>query len=133
MAISGHPLMFTDDSAAEYVESTALRRYSGAFVFNGEIRSVNFQARDRDEAVKIAQSWNVGVKSEILNSPEKASKGASVACEAYSLKEACHLLGGVSAVTVYRWVIQKKLSRVPGIRKVLITRQSILRCVGEKS
>lgn len=45
--------------------------------------------------------------------------------EAYDLPEAQKLLGGVSRSTIYRDVHKGLLNRVPGTRRVLITRKSI--------
>lgn len=94
---------------------------------------MNFQAKDRQEAQQIALRWQIGVKSEVDPTSPQIGEAATKLPEAYNLKQACLVLGGVSSVTIYRWVIQRKLLRVPGIRKVLITRASIERMLRLKS
>jgi len=128
----GSLLTSTRDATANVRQLKSLTLFRGSFVSTGEIRRVLFEARDLNEAIELAHSWNVGVEFEVPGGWGGYESKPEAECEAYSLKEACRLLGGVSPITVYRWVVQKKLDRVPATRKVLITRRSIQRLVASR-
>lgn len=100
-----------------------LKRYNGIHVFNGMVRRLTFEAATPEEAQQLAAKWEVGVEGE---APE-AGAVKSALPEAYDLKTTRQLLGGVSERTVWRWLICGDLQRIPGVRRVLVTRRSIER------
>lgn len=46
---------------------------------------------------------------------------------AYNIKDACRMLGGIKRATIYRWLHSGRLSKIPDVGRVLITRKSIER------
>ena len=100
-----------------------MRKYSGIYVADGQARRIVFEAKDHDEAVKIATLWNVGIDGEAPNIQEEPRPLP----EAYDQETARHLLGGISRTTLYAELATGKLERMPGTRRVLVTRRSIER------
>ena len=98
-------------------------QYSAITPVSGEIRRIFFEAADIEEARRIAAGCNAGLEGE-------AKRPEVPVPVAFNLREARALLGGISRATVYNWVAVGKLDRVPGTRKVLITRKSIERLGG---
>lgn len=89
---------------------------------DGSIRRVTFEAIDLAEAREIAAPWAVGVEGEgggLLPPPELP--------HAYNEKESRRLLGGISRSTLYNWIAIGRLEKVPGCRRLLLTRESIER------
>ncbi len=103
---------------------TGLRKFSGIYVADGEIRRVILEARDITEARQLAAKWGIGIEGEAI--------GFSGECppplpEAYNEKTARYLLGGISRTTLYAELATGRLKRLAGTRRVLVTRQSIER------
>ena len=86
---------------------------------NGSIRRLMFEACGEGEAREFAIRFGAGLEGEARR-PESAPPPA-----AYDEKTARRLLGNISPSTLYRELAVGNLERVPGIRKILITRQSI--------
>ena len=98
-----------------------MRKFSGIFVTDGLARRMIFEAKDHDEAVKIAALWNVGVEGETSSMHEAPTPPPEV----YDEKNARRLLGGISLSSLYRELALGQLERMPGTRRLLITRRSI--------
>lgn len=92
--------------------------YAAVIPVKGELHRIYFDASDVEEARQVAIACHAGLEGE-------ARRPESPAPVAFDMKEARSLLGGVSRATVYNWLAEGRLERVPGTRKVLITRSSI--------
>lgn len=101
-----------------------LRKFSGIYVAAGEIRRVVYEAKDILEARQFAERWSVGLEGEAGAFPGESSAPLP---EAYNEKTARYLLGGISRTTLYAELATGRLQRVPGTRRVLVTRRSIER------
>lgn len=80
-----------------------------------------FEAPDESEAKAFAVQVGAGfegpaIRPEVNGEPPPA---------AYNEDTARRLLGGISKSTLYREIQDGKLQRVPGTRRILITRTSI--------
>lgn len=102
----------------------ALKKFSGIYIAAGEIRRIVYEAKDLAEARELAEKWGVGIEGEAVAFP-----GGSPAPlpEAYNEKTARYLLGGISRTTLYGELATGRLQRLPGTRRVLVTRRSIER------
>lgn len=82
-----------------------------------------FEAEDAERARAFAARCGAGLYD------EAGSPGSPEALrpEAYDEKTARLLLGGISRTTLYRELALRRLDRVPGTRRVLVTRASIER------
>ncbi len=98
-----------------------MKRFSAVYIAGGAARRMTFEAEDLDDARAQAGKWGVGVEGE---APETGAVKTALP-EAYDLKTASTLLGGVCRYTIWKWLTLGKLERVPDIRRVLITRRSI--------
>lgn len=78
-----------------------------------------FEAVNEQEAREFAARCGAGLEGEAkrMNSVGPAT--------AYDEKTARALLGNISPSTLYRELAVGNLQRVPGIRKILVTRESI--------
>ena len=104
--------------------SLDLKKFSGVYLSEGQIRRVLFEARDSSEAQLLAKQWGMGVERE---TEEFTRESPLPVPEAYNEKVARHLLGGISRTTLYAELAVGRLSRVKHGRRLLITRQSIER------
>lgn len=102
--------------------------YSAIFPHEGELRRVWFQAATEDEARSHAVRWGAGLEGEAEFSTTKQALP-----EAYNLEDTRRLLGGISRSLVYQMIYDERLERVPGVRRLLITRRSIERCAAGRS
>lgn len=93
--------------------------FSAVFVHDGQVRRMTFDAADITEARSLAARWGVGVEGEVARGeiPELPV--------AYGMAKARQILGGVSRSQVYVWLTLRRLERLPGTRRVLITRESV--------
>jgi hypothetical protein len=82
-----------------------------------------FEAETEQEARDFAAKCGAGMEGPASQMP---GLGGPVA-ENYDEKTARRLLGGLSRSTLYRELGRGKLERVPGVRKVLVTRRSLER------
>jgi len=96
--------------------------YQGVYVMSGKVGRLTFEAEDADQAQQLASKWGVGVEGEAA---ALHSATADAIPEAYDVKTACRLLGGISRKTLYRELILGNLQRIPNTRRVLVTRKSI--------
>ena len=104
--------------------SLDLKKFSGVYLAEGQIRRVIFEAKDGGEAQLLAKQWGMGVERETV---EFSSERPLPIPEAYNEKVARHLLGGISRTTLYAELAIGRLARVKHGRRLLITRQSIER------
>lgn len=93
--------------------------WCAVYVVGGLVRRMIFEAVDEIEAREFAVRCGAGLEGETqqMNSPAPAT--------AYDEKTARALLGNISPSTLYRELAVGNLQRVPGIRKILVTRESI--------
>ena len=102
----------------------------GYYVSEGNIRKITFKAATFGEAHELAKKWGIGLRGEFEIASELVDAVPTPPPpEAYNVEDTCRMLGGVSRVTLYRWVVKGLLKRVSKTRKVLITRDSIIRRV----
>ena len=99
-----------------------MNTYSAIRPSNGAIRRLWFEAADVVEAQATAAACGAG-----LEGPSAVPGNACEPPVSFPLDEARRLLGGVSRSTVYRDIARGRLARVPGLRRIQITRESILR------
>jgi hypothetical protein len=95
-----------------------MKTFHGFFLVGGVVRRVTLEANDLYEAQDIGRSWNASIEGEHIDLAPPLPL-------CVNLKEASRLLGGVSRVTLYRWMWAGELDRVPDTRRVLITRASL--------
>ena len=98
-----------------------LAMFSAAYVVQGKMRRMFFEAIDDAEAREFCIRWGCGLEGESTR-PELGTKSLP---EAYDQQTACRLLGGISKSTLYRELQDGKLERVPGTRRILVTRSSL--------
>jgi hypothetical protein len=111
-----------------------MRSFRGRFALGGKLHCVTFEATNEEEAVDIAKRWGIGMEGEICDDqPEIAVNGVAPEPVAYDLKTASKLLGNVCRRTIWNWIVLRRLDRVPGCRKTLITRESIERMTKESA
>jgi hypothetical protein len=101
--------------------SPALKTFSAVFVVAGASRRTFFDAADESEARATCICWGVGLEGEA----KRPGAAPEPLPEAYDAQTARRLLGGVSRTTLYKEIVLGNLQRVPGTRRVLITRTSI--------
>lgn len=95
--------------------------FSAVHVVQGEMRRVFFEAIDDQEARELCVRWGCGLEGKSTR-PEPGRESVP---EAYDQETACRLLGGISKSTLYRELQDGKLERVPGTRRILVTRSSL--------
>lgn len=93
--------------------------FSAVYIYNSQIRRMTFEATDIEEAQALAARWGAGVEGEVERGDAPALPVA------YGMTSARQMLGGVSRSQVYVWLTLGRLERLPGTRRVLITRESI--------
>lgn len=100
-----------------------MKRYMGIYIVAGTIRRMTFEATDLEDARQQADKWGVGVEGEAVDvEPVHPTEPT-----AFNLEDAKRLLGGIGRSTIYQMLYDGRLERVPGVRRVLITRRSIER------
>ena len=104
--------------------SLDLKKFSGVYLSEGQIRRVVFEAKDGGEAQLLAKQWGMGIEGE---ADAFAGEVPPPLPEAYDEKTARHLLGGISRTTLYTELATGRLERLSGTRRVLVTRRSIER------
>lgn len=97
-----------------------MREYAALVPVAGRLVRIHFDALDERDALNVAMACNGGLAPD---SGEPVVPGPV----AYDVQKARELLGGISRATVYAWLAVGRLERVPGTRRVLITRTSIER------
>lgn len=110
--------------------SLDLKKFSGVYLAEGQIRRVIFEAKDGGEAQLLAKQWGMGVEGEAAAFPGETPLPLP---EAYDEKTARYLLGGISRTTLYSELATGRLERMSGTRRVLVTRRSIERRCGASS
>lgn len=95
--------------------------FSAVFIHDSQVRRMRFEAADIDEAKALAARWGAGVEGEVNMDPSDAPEVPA----AYNLTKARQMLGGVSRSQIYVWLTLGQVERLPGTRRVLITRESI--------
>ncbi len=107
--------------ASTSVQSAPLKFFSAVYVVQGRMRRMFFQATDDAEAREFCAHWGSGLEGESTR-PATAPEHLP---EAYDQETARALLGGISKSTLYREIQDGKLDRLPGTRRILITRLSL--------
>jgi len=97
-----------------------MREYSALVPVAGRLVRIHFDAIDERDALNVAMACRGGLTPD-------AGEPVAPGPVAYDVKKARELLGGISRATVYAWLAVGRLERVPGTRRVLITRTSIER------
>lgn len=96
--------------------------FIGAYIYHGQMRELRLEAETIEEARAVAAPWGVAITKEGVWGPAGTIPSEPFA---YDEKTARRLLGGVSTTTLWRWVHQGYLARLPGTKRVLITRESV--------
>lgn len=96
-----------------------MREYSAMVPVGGRLVRIHFDATDERDALNVAIACNGGL---VPGGGEPVQEPV-----AYDVKKVRELLGGVSRATVYAWLAVGRLERVPGTRRVLVTRTSLER------
>lgn len=100
----------------------SMENFQAVAVVSGESRRVWFQALGETEARQICRHLNLGFEGR-----GSAPESKSLSPVALDTKAAQQALGGVSRATVYRMLHRGEITRLPGCRRLLITRASIER------
>jgi hypothetical protein len=100
-----------------------MKTFTGIYIVGGTVRRITLEAESLEEARSIATGWGVGIESEA----EAALSAPPPVPEAYGEAQARRLLGEISRTTLYRMLVRGDVERLPGTRKVLVTRASIER------
>jgi hypothetical protein len=101
-----------------------MKRFAALFIFAGGIRRMTFDAIDIKEAETIGLEWGVGVEGEA----DEIGPVKPIVPEAFNLEDTRRLLGGIGRTLVYEMLNDGRLERVPQVRRLLVTRKSIVRC-----
>jgi hypothetical protein len=102
--------------------------FSAICVDEGDIRRIWFEAENRELAHTFCRRKGFGFDGTASPLPTFAtSEDQGPLPEAYDEKTARRMLGGISLATLYRWLEEEKVERVPNTRRLLVTRQSIER------
>ncbi len=96
--------------------------YVGVAVVAGEIRRLWFQARSEVDARETCRLLDIGYEG-----PAVAPATSQLLPVALDEKAAKQALGGVSRATLYRMLVRGDITRLPGSRRLLVTRSSIER------
>jgi hypothetical protein len=106
-----------------------MKQFSAVYVWNTEIRKIDFESASDEEAKNISAKWGFGLEGETRSLRSDAVVPARP--EAFDEETTRKLLGDISRSTLYRLILRGKLNRVPATRKVLVTRRSIERFCAE--
>lgn len=101
--------------------ASAPKIFCANFAKEGICRRVWFESDSFESARDVATSWGVGLLGE-SQQPELRPEALP---EAYDESDARRLLGGISRTTLWRELADGKLERLPGTRRLLVTRSSI--------
>lgn len=96
--------------------------YSAVYIDDGKVCRMWIEAESERKAREFCQRCGAGLQG--LAEPPRSE---SPLPEAYDEKTARRVLGGISRTTLYAELATGLLERVPGTRRVLITRRSIER------
>lgn len=99
----------------------SLITYSAIWIEGGQIRRLWFEASHEAEARAFCVRANAGFEGRSAGPEIRADPLP----EAYNVETACAMLGGISAATLYREIADGKLEKLPGTRRVLVTRESL--------
>ena len=99
--------------------STDLKTYLAVYPEAGHLRRLWFEAPDETAARLFCARVGAGLQGE-----ESREPGVGPAT-CYDEETARRLLGNISPSTLYRELSVGNLERIPGIRKVLVTRESV--------
>ena len=118
-----------------------MREFAAMVPVGGRLVEIRFDALDERDALNIAIACGAG----LISSEEQPNastptavrrhyvRGDNRALEpvAFDITRAREILGGISRATVYSWLALGRLERVPGTRRVLITRSSLERVANQ--
>lgn len=94
--------------------------YAAVYTDLGYVRRIWFEAPSEEAARSFCVRCGAGLQGPAVR-PANESPPPAV----YDIDAARALLGNVSRATIRREVIKGRLARVPNLRKVLITRESL--------
>lgn len=100
-----------------------MREFAAMVPVGGRLVRIHFDAADERDALNVAVACNGGLVPGDFE-PRRDPV-------AYDLAQAQQLLGGLSRGTVFAWLAAGRLERVPGTRRVLITRSSLERAASQ--
>lgn len=116
-----------------------MREFAAMVPVGGRLVEIRFDALDERDALSVAiachgglvpdgavPSGGAAVPGWRLPSVRPAPAPEPVAFDLHRTRE---ILGGISRATVYAWLALGRLERVPGTRRLLITRSSLERVV----
>lgn len=107
-------------------EPQHMKQYSAIRVDAGSIRRITLEAENLEEARRLATQWGFGLEGEVhpeIGCPEEKV----VHPDAFNSTDSRRKLGDISRTMLYRLLARKILCRLPGTRKILVTRTSIER------
>ena len=94
--------------------------FAAVYVEAGTVRRIWFESASEEAARAFCVRFNFGLEGPATRPSDSLPTPAF-----YNEKSARTLLGGISRTSLYRELIRGNLVRVPGMRRILITRQSI--------
>ena len=94
--------------------------FAAVYVEAGTVRRIWFESACDEAARAFCVRHGFGLEGPAARPSDSLPPPAF-----YNEKSARTLLGGISRTSLYRELIRGNLIRVPGMRKILITRQSI--------
>lgn len=100
-----------------------LKLFSAVFIENGVLRHMWFEAVDESEARSTCSRLGAALEGETARLQVEHEPMP----ELYNAETARRILGGISRSTLYKEIVLGRLERVPGIRRILITRSSLER------
>ena len=103
-----------------HIVSVPFPAFSAVYVDAGTVRRIWFESACDEAARAFCVRHGFGLEGPAARPSDSLPPPAF-----YNEKSARTLLGGISRTSLYRELIRGNLIRVPGMRKILITRQSI--------
>ena len=94
--------------------------FAAVYVEAGTVRRIWFESASPEAARAFCVRYSFGLEGPATRPSDSLPTPAF-----YNEKSARTLLGGISRTSLYRELIRGNLVRVPGMRRILITRQSI--------
>jgi hypothetical protein len=103
-----------------------MKTFAGNLVLNGHTHLMSFAATNEEQALALGTKYDFAVNGETVPFAAVAVT-AEPELPYYNLEDAVKRLGNVTRQTIYKWCVTGRLERIPGTRKILITRASLER------